>query len=263
MRLSAPWFQSQSAAARAKQPPGSVTPVIAAPAGMTQDPPKPSLGARPKDSHSSVVRAKQPLLSELPVVAASAVVAQDSSAPVQEARAKDTVGPAQLSPPSQVPLPSLVIPARPIMSRLHHDQNGITVRQMDCNSSDLVLTYLEYSDKDIWIPWKLFMDQDFIQDFMSQAPTRQTALSFSRVNRMGFEQIPLPEYLPGLERFLGRLQRGERTIAHIYCGQCPHIQCRRFLTNQDTGHYCVAKSGQFTDHHVGRAKLVEYGHLQA
>ena len=259
MRLSAPWFQPQSAAARAKQPPGFVTPVIAAPAVMAQDPPKPSLGARPKDSYNPVSGAKQPLTSEIPVVAASAVAAQDSSTPVQGACAKDTVGPAQLGPPSQVLLPSPVIPARPIMSRLYHDQNGITVRQMYCNSSDLVLTYLEYSDKDIWIPWKLFMDQDFIHDFMSQAPSRQTALSFSRVNRVGFELIPLPQYLPGLERFLGRLQRWERNIALIYCGQCPHFQCRRFLTNQDTGHYCLAMNNSFTDHHVGRAKLAEYG----
>ena len=106
------------------------------------------------------------------------------------------------------------------------------------------------------------MDQDFINDFMIQDPTRDTVLAFSRINFLGYDHISLAHYLPGLERFLGRLQRGERTIAHLYCGQCPHIECRRYVNNQDTGHHCLAMNGLFTDHHVGCVKLVEYGFLQ-
>ena len=137
------------------------------------------------------------------------------------------------------------------------------MHQMNGDTVDLVEVYIEYTDIDVWLPLKYLRSHDFIHDFITQNITRDTVLAFSKVNSLGYENIPLPHYLPGLERFLGRLQLGERTIAKLYCGQCPHVECPRYINNQDTGHFCLAMSGQFTDHHVGRAKLIEYGHIQA
>ena len=96
---------------------------------------------------------------------------------VQGAGSKDNAGPAQPSPPSPVPLVQPLVvpqvvksPARPIMLNLSHNQNGITVRQINCTSADLVEVSLEHTGIDVWLPFKLFMNQEFIQDMMSQDP---------------------------------------------------------------------------------------------
>ena len=148
------------------------------------------------------------------------------------------------------------------MRHLSMDQRGVMMFQMNCDSVDLVEVYVEYTNIDVWLPLKCIRSHDFILDFITQPVTRDTVLVFSQVNSLGYGDIPLPHYLPGMERFLGRLQRGERTIANLYCGECPHVECPRYINNQDTGHFCLAMAGQFTDHHVGRAKLIERGLIQ-
>ena len=91
--------------------------------------------------------------------------------------------------------------------------------------------------------------------FLHRDVSHATVLAFSKVLRMGYSIIPMMHYMPGLEVYLGRLQRRECTIAHLYCGQCPHRECYRYVTNQDIGHHCLAMNGDLTDHHVGRASL--------
>ena len=148
------------------------------------------------------------------------------------------------------------------MLGLSQDQRGVSLHQINCASSDLVEVYIQRTRVDVWVPFRCFQNVDFILDFTSQPVTRLTVLAFSQVNSLGYHDIPLPNYLPGLERFLGRLQRGERTIAYLFCGLCPHKECARYVNNQDTGHYCLAMAGAFTDHHVGRATLIERGLIQ-
>ena len=165
--------------------------------------------------------------------------------------------------PKPLPLPRVTRKSdRPVMLGLIRDQRGVDLHQINCASSELVEVYIERTGVDVWIPFKCFQNVEFILDFSSQPVTRATALAFSRVNSLGYHDIPLPDYLPGLERFLDRLQHGKRTIAHLFCGQCPHKECPRFINNQDTGHYCLAMAGAFTDHHVGRDTLIKRGLIQ-
>ena len=122
-------------------------------------------------------------------------------------------------------------------------------------NSQLVEVYIRHTREYVWLPAKLAEDKSFMDKFANRAVSHTTVLAFSKVNRMGYAAIPMQHYLPGLENFLIKLQRGERTIANLYCGQCPHRECRRFVTNQDSGHFCLAMNGKFTDHHIGRAAL--------
>ena len=145
--------------------------------------------------------------------------------------------------------------ARPILRSLGRNLNGINISQIQCLTGNLVEVYVDRTEVFVWLPPNLSQNKPFMTCFLHQDVSYTTVLAFSKVLRLGYSVIPMMHYMSGLETFLSKLQRGDRTIAHLFCGRCPHSECLRYITNQDIGHHCLAMQGRLTDHHVGRVAL--------
>ena len=130
--------------------------------------------------------------------------------------------------------------------------NGIWGYQISCRDTELREVYIVYTRQYVWLPAKLAGDKVFMDMFCRRAISSNTVIAFSNVFQLGYSSLPVLHYLPGMETFLRRLQNGARAFNNLYIGRCPHPECRRSVTNQDSGHCCLAIGGKFTDHHLGR-----------
>ena len=141
------------------------------------------------------------------------------------------------------------------MRQTTHNIRGIHTTQLNILSSELVEVYVQYTGQYVWLPAQLVENQYFMEIFCLQPIAKKTALAFSKAYQLGYARIPSQQYLQGIETFLRRLQNGERHINDLYMGQCPHLECMRFINNMDSGHFCLADDGNFTIKHQGRKEL--------
>ena len=144
------------------------------------------------------------------------------------------------------------ITRRPIMRAIQTNLRGIRGQQLNCLDSELREVFVQHTAHHVWLPVKLTGNEEFMRLFCLYPVTKETVLAFSKVYRLGYARIPECHYLAGIETFLKWLQTGKRMINHLELGQCPHHECRRFVNNMDSGHYCLADGGEFTTHHLGR-----------
>ena len=141
---------------------------------------------------------------------------------------------------------------RPIMRAAQTNLRGIRVQQLNCVDNELQEVFVQRTALHVWLPVRLTGNKEFMRLFCLYPVTKDTVMAFSKVYRLGYSRIPDCRYLAGLETFLDWLQSGNRLINYLELGQCPHKECRTYINNMDSGHYCLADGGEFTIHHLGR-----------
>lgn len=169
-----------------------------------------------------------------------------------------------ISPPQPAPDSAVLkrgqvrVMPRPQMQHQGYNQRGHWMEQLNCKTEDLCNVYIPHTRTEAWLPKSLLRDLEFREDFLSRPASRQTVMAFARVNQLNYNLIPARHYMDGLERFLAKLEHGECCIANIYSCRSPHESCRRWITNVDLGHYCLALNNRFIDHHVGDEPRKDY-----